>query len=113
MNLRKRVNAAVSASVLFITVFAQYAPAQTNPSPLSLPVSQDWQSVTFPSLPSGFAAWNGLSGQATDTQAKAEASAPTGNATVSTSWPPPNGAGGCYGYAVGSDKRFAVQTSSN
>lgn len=86
---------------------------QSNPSPLNLPVSQNWGTTSFTSMPAGFAAWNQLSGSAITTQALAEASSPGGNAVVHGSAPHSNGTGGCYGYAVGGDARFAILTSGN
>ena len=84
-----------------------------NPTPLNLPTSQNWGTSNFTTLPAGFAAWSGLSGTAINTQAKAEASAPTTDAPITGSAPSNGGAGGCYGYAVSGDARFAVNTSSN
>lgn len=87
--------------------------AQTNPAPLTLPVSQNWGGVAFGTMPTGFAAWNGLSGGSITTQAAAEASTPSGNASVATSTPVNGGTGGCYGYLSGGGARFAILTSSN
>jgi endonuclease I len=78
-----------------------------------LPVSQNWGTTSFTTLPAGYAAWNGVSGAATTTQALAEASSPTGNATISGSAPTNGGPGGCFGYVVAGDARFAVNTSGN
>jgi hypothetical protein len=97
---------------LFI-VLPPFAIAQTNPTPLTLPVSQNWGTNSFSSLPAGFAAWNGVSGSATITQVLAETSSPTGNASIAASTPTDGGTGGCYGYQVGGDARFAILTSSN
>jgi endonuclease I len=91
------------------TAYAQPA----NPAPLNLPTGQNWGTAGFTALPSGFAAWNGLSGGAINTQALAESSVPTGNAPILGIAPTSGGAGGCYGYAVAGDARFAVNTSSN
>jgi hypothetical protein len=86
--------------------------AQTAPTPLTIPVSQNFGTTTFTTLPSGFAAWNGVSGASVTTQALAEASAPTGNATIATATAATT-AGGFFGYAAGGDAKPYIQTSSN
>lgn len=102
------------AMVLAGLVFAEAVTlAQSNPSPLNLPVTQTWGSTAFTSMPSGFAAWGGMNGGTTSSQALAEATVPTFDATVMGSTPTSGGTGGCYGYAVSSNARFAVNTSSN
>ncbi|HSW46181.1 MAG TPA: endonuclease [Phycisphaerae bacterium] len=92
---------------------APSAMAQTNPAPQALPVIQNWGSSSFSTMPDGFAAWNGLNGGTVDTQYKAEVSAPSGNATLFTAAPVNGGTGGCYGYAVSSNARFAILTSGS
>ena len=84
-----------------------------NPTPLSLPASQNWGTTSFTSPPAGFNAWNGLSGAAITTQALAETSSPTGDAPIIGNAPYSGGAGGCYGYAVAGNARFAINTSGN
>lgn len=64
-------------------------------------------------MPTGTAAWNGLNGGSVDTQAEAEASAPTGDATLSTSNPPPYPDGGSYCNTQNSNPKLYIQTSSN
>ena len=84
--------------------------AQTNPTPQSLPYTQSFGTTTFTSMPAGAASWNGLSGASINTQALAEASAPTGNAgiTAATS-APSNAPEGSYGYAVSSNARKWIE----
>lgn len=91
------------------------APAfgQSNPAVLTLPVDQQWGVAGFTTPPAGFAAWGGLSGAGITSQALAESSTPTANASISSSTPANGGAGGCYGYAVSGDARFGILTSSN
>jgi endonuclease I len=101
-------------SILLVCGIASAALGQaSNPAPLNLPASQNWGTANFTTLPVGFAAWNGLSGATINTQALAQSSAPTADATISGSAPTNGGAGGCYGYAAASDARFAVSCSSN
>jgi len=102
----------ISISFLFVIAAAPCL-AQTNPTALNLPVSQGWGAAGFTSMPSGFAAWGGLSGGSITSQVLAEASAPTTDATVSSSAPTNGGTGGCYGYAVSGNARFGILTSSN
>jgi endonuclease I len=98
-----------------IWAFTACAPlfAQTNPTPLTVPVSQNWGVSAFSSMPPGFAAWSGLSGGSITTQAAAEASDPPGNATIMTTTPSDGGTGGCYGYVASGNARFAILSSSN
>lgn len=101
--------AAITAGTL---ATAQGAWSQSSPAPQAVPYSQNWGTVSFSVLPPGTAAWNGLNGASITTQAAAETSVPTGNATVTAA----TGAqttGGCYGFAQSSNARFYVQTSSN
>lgn len=86
--------------------------AQTNPTAQVPPITQNFGTTSFSSLPAGFAAWGGLSGAALSTQATAEGSAATANATVSAQTTVQTG-GGTYGYATSSNGRFYIQTSSN
>lgn len=91
-----------------------YSFSQSNPSPQSLPYSQDFGTAAFSSMPAGTAAWNGISGNATTTQTAAENSTPTGDATVTArtaTW----STGGSFGYGPPSppDACYYVQTSSN
>src|SRR5215813_4096766 len=78
-------------------VMAGSAWAQTNPAIQSLPYSQSWGTATFTSMPAGTAGWNGVNGGTVSTQALAEASAPTGDATV-TAATAAQTTGGSYGY---------------
>ncbi|MCW5920775.1 MAG: HYR domain-containing protein [Saprospiraceae bacterium] len=86
--------------------------AQTNPPAQSLPYSQNFGTTTFTAMPTGWAAWNGLNGGSITTQALAEASVPTGNATV-TAAVVAQTTGGVYGFATSSNGRAYVQTSGN
>jgi hypothetical protein len=86
--------------------------AQTNPAAQSLPVSQNFGAATFTTMPTGFAAWNGINGGSVTSQALAEASAPVSNATIGTATAAQTG-GGSYGYSVSSNARPYIQTSSN
>jgi phosphatidylserine/phosphatidylglycerophosphate/cardiolipin synthase-like enzyme len=90
----------------------QGAWAQSNPTPQAIPYAQNWGTVSFSVMPVGTAAWNGLNGGSITTQAAAEASAPTGNATV-TATTGVQTTGGSYGFAQSSNARYYVQTSSN
>ena len=85
--------------------------AQSNPVALNVPVSQNWGTGNFSILPIGFAAWNGLNRNEISTKAAAEASTPTGDASINAT--SPGATGGCYGYAIGGNARFAIVTSGN
>ena len=85
---------------------------QTNPTAQSVPDSQAFGSTTFSSMPTGWAAWNGLSGSTINTQSLAEGSTPNGNATI-TAVSTVQTTGGCYGYATSSNGRAYIQNSGN
>jgi len=86
--------------------------SQTNPTAQTLPYTQNFGTATFTTMPTGTAAWNGLNGGSVTTQALAEASTPTGNATLSAATAA-TGTGGSYGYSVSSNAAYYIQTSSN
>jgi len=85
---------------------------QTNPTAQTLPYSQNFGTATFSTMPTGMAAWNGISGASVSTQALAEASSPSGNATVAVATAAQT-TGGAFGYSVSSNGRAYIQTSSN
>lgn len=97
-------------TILAVTISS--ALAQNAPTPQNIPYQQDFGTAAFSTLPSGMVAWNGLNGGTVNTLSLAEASSPTGNATVSQATSPQT-AGGCYGYATGGNARFYIQSSSN
>lgn len=101
------------SSLIFLTLLLVFDGwGQTNPTAQSLPFSVNFGTSTFTSMPAGMAAWNGLSGASVSTQATAETTAPTGNATVTAASVAQAG-GGVFGYATSSNGRAYVQTSSN
>ncbi|MFN7012907.1 MAG: hypothetical protein ACK4ON_01420 [Bacteroidia bacterium] len=89
--------------------------AQTNPIPQSLPYTQNFGSATFTTMPAGMAAWNGVNGTSTTSQALAEASTPTGDATVTALTAATSTTGGVYGHmpTPSTDARVYVQSSTN
>ncbi|MFN3908513.1 MAG: beta strand repeat-containing protein, partial [Flavobacterium sp.] len=100
--------------ILFISCFlySLLGWGQTNPTAQSLPYSQDFGISTFTTMPAGMAAWNGLNGGDITTQASAEGSTPTGNATLSAVSAAQT-SGGVFGYSVSSNAKSYIQTSSN
>ena len=97
---------------LFFINISIFSFAQTAPAVQTLPYTQNFGTTTFTTMPTGTAAWNGLSGGTISSQAAAEASAPSGNATVAVATAAQTG-GGCYGFMTGANARFYIQTSSN
>lgn len=89
--------------------------AQTNPTPQSLPYTQNFGSATFTTMPTGMASWNGLNGGAITSQSLAEASVPTGDATVTALTAATSTTGGVYGHmpTPSTDARVYVQSSTN
>ena len=104
----------MTKALTLILVIAATVPvlAQTNPSPQTLPYSQTFGTTTFTAAPAGTAVWNGLSGNTINTEAKAEASAPTGNGSI-TAASSSQTTGGAYGYATSSNGRLYIQSSTN
>lgn len=96
--------------LLFLTTTIGWG--QTNPTAQTLPYSQNFGTTTFTSMPTGMAAWGGLSGAAISTQALAESSNATSNATLSAVSATQTG-GGFYGFSTSSNARPYIQTSSN
>lgn len=94
----------------------QGASAQTLPTAQNLPYTQNFGTSSFSSYPAGVQGWNGLNGGSISTQALAEASTPTGNATI-TAITASNTTGALYGYCAGGascgNGRLYVQGSSN
>ena len=85
---------------------------QTNPAFQALPYSQNFGAATFTSMPVGTASWNGLGGDVINTQALAEASVPTGDATVTAATLEQTVAG-TYGYATAANGRLYIQSSGS
>lgn len=96
----------------FLIATAKFVFAQTNPTAQTIPYTQSFGGSQFNTLPSGWAAWNGLSGASVTTQSSAEGSAPIGDATV-TAATATQSAAGVYGLAISSNARLYVQQSSN
>lgn len=82
---------------------------QSNPTPQTLPYSQNFGTTGFSSMPTGMAAWQG--GLKT-TQAAAESATPGSNATLSSVTAVQSG-GGVYGYVGSSNGRVYIQQSGN
>lgn len=112
MSTIHRISRFILATGVALVVFTLSMSAQTNPAPQLLPVTQDFGTTTFTSLPSGFVVWNGISGAAINTQTLAEASVPLSNATI-TAATAIQAAGGAYGYAAGGNAQIYIQTSGN
>jgi hypothetical protein len=93
-------------------LLAAPAMSQTAPAAQTLPYTQSFGTATFTTPPLGVAVWNGVSGGTVNSQALAEASAPTGNATLTAAATAQSG-GGAYGYAADGNAQLYIQTSSN
>lgn len=87
--------------------------AQTQPAIQTLPVSQNFGTASFATMPAGFAGW-AANGATLSTQSVAEASAPTQNASMAAATATST-TGKVYGYAnTGSNNgRVYIQTSGN
>uniref|UniRef100_UPI00333F2FE9 beta strand repeat-containing protein n=1 Tax=Flavobacterium sp. TaxID=239 RepID=UPI00333F2FE9 len=85
---------------------------QTNPTPQSLPYTQNFGSSTFTTMPAGMAGWNGVNGANVTTLTLAESSSVTGNATIAVATAT-TASGGTFGFMTSSNARPYIQTSSN
>ena len=99
-------------AALLPAFFAPSASAQTAPTAQTVPYTQNFGTATFTTAPAGVAVWNGLNGGSISSQALAEGSAPTGNATL-TAATAAQTTGAAYGYAASGNAQLYIQTSSN
>ncbi len=107
--MRSILHAFRGALAIGLLAGAVTSQAQTNPTARAIPFTEAFPASAFTTYPSGFQGWNGLSGATVTSQAMAESSAATGNATLNSGTPTSVGAGGLYGMAG----QAAVHTSSN
>ena len=107
-----QTNFAISFLFLFGLFTSSNGYCQTNPTPLNLPVFQDFGTTVFSTFPAGFSSWNGLSGSTINSQTAAESSTPNGNATINNAIAATNN-GGTYGYATSNNAGVYIQTSTN
>ena len=93
---------------------ATTATAQTNPTPLTLPVSENFGTATFTSPRPGMAAWTGSGTRPYTSQAAAEASDAGADLTSIIGNEPASGnSGGQYGHAPGGNGRLTILGSAN
>lgn len=104
----KKVLYVLFASIAFVLI----GYSQTEPSYLTLPVSQDFGTTSFNSLPNGFVAWNGVNGTTVTSLNLAEISVPTGDATVTAATTTQTG-GNVYGFASSGNGLVYIQQSGN
>lgn len=86
---------------------------QTNPSPLSLPVNENFGTAAFNTPRPGMASWTGGGTRPYSTQALAEASTEGTDITISNATPANAGAGGQYGHAPSGNGRLTILQSGN
>jgi endonuclease I len=100
--------------LLFCLAVSSVAMAQTNPAPLTLPVSENFGTTTFTTARPGMAAWTGSGTRPYTTQALAEASdAGADLASITGAEPVSGNSGGQYGHAPGGNGRLTILGSSN
>jgi endonuclease I len=87
--------------------------AQTNPTPLSLPVNENFGTAAFNTPRPGMASWTGGGTRPYNTQAAAEASTEGTDVNISNATPVSAGAGGQYGHAPSGNGRLTILGSSN
>jgi endonuclease I len=100
--------------LLFLAVFVcLHGFSQTNPSPLPLPVSQNFGTATFTTPRPGMASWTGSGTRPYATQSAAEVSDAGADATISGVDPVSGSSGGQYGHAPGGNARLTILSSGN
>jgi Bacterial Ig-like domain/Lamin Tail Domain len=107
-----RSRALLAGTSTFLLLTGGALNAQTNPTAQNIPYTQNFGTTTFTTPPTGFAVWNGVTGETTNTQALAEGSTPTGSATLAVATAATT-TGGAYGYAAASNAKLYIQTSGN
>lgn len=102
--------------VIFTNLFSILGFSQTNPTPLTLPVSINFGTTSFTPPFAGMVAWTGSGTRPYTTQAAAEASLSGADmlaATLFTTTPASGGGAGQYGHAVAGDGRLSILQSGN
>lgn len=99
--------------LVVFSLFIQFLIAQTNPTPVSLPVTQDFGTAAFNMHKPGMVGWTGDGTRPYLTQAVAEASGTGADATLTAAEPASGGSGGQYGGILSGNARLAVLQSSN
>ena len=94
-------------------LFTLHSVAQTNPTPLTLPTTQDFGTTTFATPKPGMASWSGDGARPYLTQATAEASGTGTDVTIVAAEPATAGSGGQYGGAPSANGRLSILQSSN
>jgi endonuclease I len=87
--------------------------AQTNPTPLTLPVSENFGTATFTSPKPGMASWTGDGTRPYTSQAAAEVTGGGASVTLVGSDPVSGNSGGQYGHAPSGNGRLTILLSSN
>ncbi len=100
-------------SLFYFLLCAHLVHSQTNPTPLTLPVSENFGTASFTTPKPGMASWAGSGTRPYGTQAAAEASDAGADVTLSGATPASGSAGGQYGHAPAGDGRLTVLLSSN
>ncbi len=87
--------------------------AQTNPTALSLPVSEDFGTANFATPKPGMASWTGDGARPYLTQATAEASLSGTDVTITSGEPSSGASGGQYGGTLSGNGRLSILQSGN
>ncbi len=111
-NTYKLLNPFFLFTVVLALAIPKWSLGQTNPTAQNIPYTQNFGTTTFTAIPTGMAAWSGLSGATLTSQSSVESSTPSSDATLTAATAAQTG-GGTYGYSVSSNGRLYLQTSSN
>ncbi len=94
--------------------FSSIVFSQTNPTPLTLPVSENFGTATFTTPKAGMASWTGSGTRPYATQGAAEASDAGADLTIVGSTPVSGNSGGQYGHTqAANDARLSILLSGN
>ena len=103
----------IYVTLLCCLLLGSFLAAQTNPTPLQLPVSENFGTTSFTSAKAGMASWTGSGTRPYPTQAAAEASDGGGDQAIVGNTPVSGNSGGQYGHVVSGDGRLSILLSSN
>lgn len=103
----------IYGTLICFLLFASFAAAQTNPTPLTLPVSENFGTTSFAAAKAGMASWTGSGTRPYATQAAAEVSDGGADQAIVGNTPVSGNSGGQYGHAVSGDGRLSILLSSN
>jgi predicted extracellular nuclease len=99
--------------IFFLIISISNLNAQTNPSPQTIPYSQNFGTVGFSTPNTGMASWTGSGTRPYTTQAAAEVSLAGADIAITNATPANGGGAGQYGHAPSGNGRQTILQSGN